>query len=75
MPSSWRHKASFSCPVAVAKETVVANAMEPIRQSVEEKAMDEFLCGKSHRFLLALVPIVLVSEDYLTGFDVQQTIV
>ena len=75
MPSSWRHRASFSCSVAVAEEAVIADAVEPMRQDVEEKAADEFLRGKGHRFLLAVVPIVLVSEADLTGFDVQQAIV
>ena len=46
-----------------------------MRQDVEEKATDEFLRRKGHRFLLAVVPIVLVSEAHLIGFDVHQSVV
>ena len=42
---------------------------------MEEEATDEFLGGKGHRFLLASVSIVLVSEAHLTVFDVQQAVV
>ena len=46
-----------------------------MRQNVEKKTADEFLRGKGHRFLLALVPIILISEAHLTAFDVQQAVV
>ena len=61
--------------MAIAEKAVIANALKSIRQNVEEKAADEFLGGKRHRFLLALVSIVFPLETHLTGFDVQQTVV
>ena len=65
----------FFLSVAVAEKAVIANAVEAMRQNVEEKATDEFLGRKGHRFLLAVVPIVLVSEAYLIGFNVEQAVV
>src|ERR1035438_100355 len=65
----------FFLSVAVAEKSVIANAVEAMRQNVEEKATDEFLGRKGRRFLLAVVSIVLVSEAYLIGFDVEQAVV
>ena len=39
------------------------------------KPADELFGRKCHRFLLALIAVVLVSEADLAGFDVQQAIV
>ena len=62
-------------PITIAQEAVITNAVESIRQSVEEKSANEFLGGECHGFLLALISIVLPSETDLAIFDVQQAIV
>jgi hypothetical protein len=62
-------------PVSIAQETVVANTLESIGQSVQEKASDEFLGGKGHGFLLALVPVIFPLEAYLAIGDIQQAMV
>jgi hypothetical protein len=56
---------------AISLEAVIADAVEPKRQNVEEKATDEFVHGKGHGLLLAVVSIVLESEADLVGFDIQ----
>src|ERR1035437_4550493 len=83
---SWRHfrnrhaqqlaaSVQFFFPEAIALEAVIADAEEAMRQNMEQKTTDEFLCGKGHRSLLAMVPIILVSEAHLTVFDVQQAMI
>jgi hypothetical protein len=42
----------FLLSESIAEQAVIADAVEPAWQNVEEEATDEFLCGKGHRFLL-----------------------
>ena len=62
-------------PVAIAEQAVIANALEPIGQSVEEKPPDEFFSGKRHRFWLTFISIVFPPEAHLTSFDIHQAMV
>ena len=62
-------------PVAITEQAVIANALESVGQSVEEKSADEFLSRKRHRFLLTFGSIVFPLEPHLPSFDVQQAMV
>ena len=58
-------KRELFCAVAIGKQPVIANAMEAVRQNVEEEAAYKFTCLKSHDFALvtAAHPIVATDAD------------
>ena len=51
-----------SCAMAVGEEAVVPDAMEAVRQGVQEKAADELVGGKRHDLGLAVVAIIHPTE-------------
>lgn len=55
--------------IAIAEEAVVGNTLEAVRQGVKEKSADKVLGRKRHRFLLALVAVVLVRREALTSAE------
>src|SRR5262245_61879205 len=65
----------FLLAVAVAEQAVIANALESIGQSVNEKTADELLGGKRHGFLVTLMSVVFPLETHLTICDIQQAMV
>ena len=60
----WRHgqqaatKRQSFLAVAVAEEAVVADALKPVGQDMEQEAADELVRGEDER-LLVMIPIVL----------------
>jgi energy-coupling factor transporter ATP-binding protein EcfA2 len=46
-------------PVSISQEAVVANALEAIRQHVQQEPPDELVRRQSQRFGLAAVPVIL----------------
>src|SRR5215471_21020335 len=65
----------FLFSIAIAQEAVIADALEPIRQDVQEETADELVRIQRHRLLLALMTIILVAECDLAVIDVQQAII
>ena len=55
--------------VAITEEPVVANAVEPARQNMEQESPDELVCREGHGFLLIVVAIVPPLEFHLAVFD------
>ena len=51
----------FFFAVAIAEETVVADALEAIGSHVQQKAPNEFIGGEGHHLLLTAVAVFLVS--------------
>ncbi len=48
--------------MAVGEEAVVADAMEAVRQGVQQEAADELVGGEGHDLRLAVVAIILPAE-------------
>ncbi len=61
--------------VSIAEEPVVANAMEPTRQNVEQKSPDELVRREGHGFLLIVVAVVSPVEFHLAIFDVDDPVI
>ena len=63
--------------MAVGQEAVMTNAMEPIRQHMEEKAADELRDRDAHEFALviAALPIVLPEEADVGLIEIKQATV
>src|ERR1700733_1431461 len=63
--SGWCHPEQLSAlrellgAMAVAEESVVTNAVEPVRQHVDQEAADEFPTFQGHGFLAVAVSIIL----------------
>jgi len=55
--------------VAIAEEPVVANAVEPARQNMEQESPGELVCREGHGFLWIVVAIVPPLEFHLAVFD------
>ncbi len=55
--------------VSIAEEPVVANAVEPTRQNVEQESPDELVCREGHGFLLIVVAVVSPTKFHLTLFN------
>src|SRR5216683_3847374 len=55
--------------VSIAEEPVVANAMEPTRENVEQKSPDELVRREGHGFLLIVVAVVSPFKFHLAIFD------
>ena len=64
-----------SLPISIPEEAVIANALEPVRQDMEQEPPDELLGGQGHRFTLTAVAIVFPLEADLTVFDIEQAVV
>jgi len=62
-------------PVAVAEEAVIANAVEPVREHMQQESADELISGKRHGAVLSVVAIVLVAELHFATFDIKQAII
>src|SRR5258707_13079449 len=60
---------------SIAKEPVVANTVEPIRQNVEQKSPDEFVRREGHGFLLIVVAVVSPVKFHLAIFDVDDPMI
>ncbi len=65
----------FFLAVAVAEETIIAQAHESPGQDVQQEAANELLRIQGHLFLFPVVGIVLVKETDLVIFDAEQTVV
>ena len=65
----WRHqladRGKFCFALAVGEEPVVANALETVRQHMQEKAANKFVGGKLHLCDAPLVTIVLPGEGHV----------
>src|SRR6266481_2851723 len=61
--------------VSIAKESIVANAMETTGQNMEQKSADEFLRHEGHRFLLIVVAIVTPAEFHVAIFDIHEPMI
>ncbi len=61
--------------VSIAEEPVVANAMEPTRENVEQKSPDELVRREGHGFLLIVVAVVSPVEFHLAIFDVDEPMI
>ena len=59
--------------MAVGEEAVVANAMEAVRQGVQQEAADELVGGKRHDLGPAMMSIVPPLEGDLSVGDAEQT--
>ncbi len=61
--------------VSIAEEPVVANAVEPTRQNVEQESPDELVCREGHGFLLIVVAVVSPTKFHLTLFNVDNPMI
>ena len=61
--------------MAIAEQAVIANAMKPLGQDMQEEAADELIGGEGHVFLSIVVAIVFPSEADPAVVDVTQAIV
>ena len=61
--------------VAVPQEPVIANALEPVRQHVQQETPDEFPGAQGHRFDLIASTIVFPLEPDLIVSDVEQAVI
>src|ERR1700735_2728260 len=79
--SGWCHPEKLSAlrellgAMAVAEESVVTNAVEPVRQHVDQEAADEFPTFQGHGFLAVAVSIILPAEADLAVVTGHQAIV
>ena len=48
--------------VAIAKEAIIADALEPAGEDVKQETTDELLGGEGHHLLVVVVAIVLPTE-------------
>ena len=55
----------FIVAPAIGEEAIVADAVEAVRQGVQEKATHELIGIKRHHFGLAILPIVLPGKAHL----------
>jgi hypothetical protein len=63
----------ISVPVSVAREAVVADALEAVEQHVQQEAADKLFGLQYHRLLLGIVAIILVAECDVAGSDAQDS--
>jgi len=68
-------ESQFVLAATVAEKTVVANALESVRQEVKQKAPDELKGGKRHGFWLVVVAVILPLEGDLVFLDVAEAVV
>ena len=61
--------------MAIAEQAVIANAMKPLGQDMQEEAADELIGGEGHVFLPIVVAIVPPGEAHPAVLDVVQAIV
>ena len=61
--------------IAVAEETVVADALKAIRQEMQEKTSNELLGRQRHGLMSIVVPVILPVKTNLIVVDVNQAIV
>src|SRR5437660_5564205 len=59
----------IACPVAVGEEAIVADAMEPVGQDVDEEAADELVGVERHQLLasIGLGPVILPLQIHALG--------
>src|SRR6516164_8577995 len=65
----------FLLATAIAEESVVANALEPAGQNVQEESPDELICREGHGLLLIVVAIISPGEFHLAAFDVEDPMI
>lgn len=65
----------FLLPMAVPQQAIVANALEPVRQNVEQETPDEFVGAHGHGFDLIALFIILPLEFHLIVFDVEEPVI
>src|SRR5271166_6581444 len=74
----WRHPEQlpaaleFPRAVTVAEEAVVPDAMEPVRQDMDQETADELPAIERHRLLAVAVPVILPAEADLAVVHGQQ---
>jgi len=61
--------------MAIGKEAKVANAMETIRQTVEQEAANELVYFEAHDLLLAIIRVVSVAEGDPAVLETQDAMV
>ncbi len=61
--------------MAVAEEAEVPDAVEPVRQHMDQEATDEFVGRERHRLLAIVVPVILPVKADLTVIDGHQAVV
>ena len=59
----------------IGEEAVIADALKPIRQHMDQEAADELVGLEGHRFVLVAAPVVLPAEADLAVVDGQQAAV
>ncbi len=65
----------FLFTVSVAKEPIVADAMEATGQNMEQKSPDELLSREGHGFLLIVVAIVTPLEFHVAILDIHEPMI
>ncbi len=61
--------------VSIAEKPVVANAVEPTRQNVQQKSPDELVRREGHGFLLIVIAVVSPVKFHLALFDVDEPMI
>ncbi len=59
-------KGDFIVASAIGEEAIMADAMEAVRQGVQEKATNELIGIERHHLGFAILPIVLPGKAHLT---------
>src|SRR6266404_9340486 len=74
---TFRQTAALEFPraVTVAEEAVVADAMEPVRQDMDQETADQLRAIERHRLLAVAVPVILPAEADLAVVHGQQPVV
>src|SRR6185437_7062211 len=61
--------------MSVSQQAIVTNALQPLRQDVEQEATDELVGLEGHSLLGIVVPVVLPFESDPPVVDVQDAVV
>src|SRR5579859_1714255 len=61
--------------MAVAEEAEVPDAVEPVRQHMDQEATDEFVGRERHRLLAIVVPVILPAEADLAVIQRHKAVV
>src|SRR4051794_28746752 len=71
MPSNSRH-CQLALALTVAEEPEVADAVEAVRENMDQEPADELVGGQGHRAVVAVLPVVLPAEADLAVVDGDQ---
>ena len=61
--------------MTVAEEAVIPDAVEPIRQHMDQETADELFSSQGHRLLAIAIPVILPPEADLAVVYGHQTVV